>query len=351
MRAPRFVAAVAMVAGLGMSRSAWAGAAAKLTYVRGAGAERCAEESELRASVATRVGYDLFFPWARKMVVVQIEAAGPRGYRGQVQIVDERGVVIGQRLLATKSDDCADLTRALALTISIAVDDRSLEYIPPAKPDSSISVPNPSAGRPPSPVPATGEALEPISAPTPSAPVAPEQATDTDVSNDPGASRPPLFAVSIAPLVAFNTAPSPAIGGELDGTVRFDGFSLALGIRGDAPSSQSLAEGGGVSTWLMVGTLAPCVDFFSLGICGLAEVGSFGESGRSISRPRSESAAFAAVGGRVRLTVPLFGRTFFVSHADLVAVLTRHTVEIDGSVVFEMPAASLALGAGLGLNL
>ena len=55
-------------------------------YVRDQGATRCADEGELRAAVAARVGYDLFFPWARKTVVVQVERAKPSGYRGLVQI-------------------------------------------------------------------------------------------------------------------------------------------------------------------------------------------------------------------------------------------------------------------------
>lgn len=100
---------------------------AKLTYVRGPGAEACPDESELRRAVAARLGYDPFFPTAPQAIVAQIHARarpdGRRGYRGDVQIVNEHGIVRGERALETKSEDCAEMVRALALGISIAVDD------------------------------------------------------------------------------------------------------------------------------------------------------------------------------------------------------------------------------------
>src|SRR5579859_7764190 len=115
-------AAALALAAWGVSTSSWASPSAKLTYVRGSGAEKCPDEGALRKAVATRLGYDPFFPWATTTVVAEVTASR-RGFHGQVQILDEHGDLRGRRALDATSGDCADMVRALALAISIAVDD------------------------------------------------------------------------------------------------------------------------------------------------------------------------------------------------------------------------------------
>jgi hypothetical protein len=282
--------------------------------------------------VARRVGYDLFFPWAQKTVVVQVTTTQPSGYTGLVQIVDERGLLEGQRSIASKSDDCADLTRALALTISIAVDDRSLEYIPPPAPSNPAPPPAaPSVGTP-------GDAA--------GRPEAPASAPPASISRSPVS-----LAVWLTPLIAVGTAPSAAFAAEAEGTVRFGAFSLGLGMRGDAPASLSLAGGGSVTTWMLLATFAPCLDVpFHVASCALAEAGLFGASGHDIAAPHGDSGFFAAAGGRVMFTPSLGGGAFFVSHVDVLGALNRRAVDVNSAVVFTQPPVSLALGAGLGFH-
>jgi hypothetical protein len=321
------VCVLASVALLCTSDDALAGAAAKLTYVRQSGAERCAGEAQLREAVSARVGYDLFFPWAQKSVVVEVDAAKPRGYRGVVQIVDERGLVVGQRSLDSKSDDCADLIRALALTISIAVDDRSLEYVPPPAPAAAApdppAVESPPAARPDPPSEGPKEKPQPAS-PAPS----------------------PSFSAWVTPLVAIGPASSTAVGAEAEAAARFRNVSLGLGIRADAPAP---AAGGSVTTWLVAGTLAPCLHGpLHTSYCGLALAGWYAADGH-VTPPKQDGEPFLAAGGRVGLDVPLGRRVLFVSHADALAALTRFDVRVGDVSAFRVPAVSFALGAGLGV--
>jgi hypothetical protein len=332
MRFGRASFAVASVLCVCAPRQAFAGAAAKLTYVRDAGAERCADEERLRQAVAARVGYDLFFPWAQKTLVVEVRSSKPSGYQGVVQIVDEHGLVLGQRSLSSKGDDCDDLIRALALAISIAVDDRSLEYIPP-QPDPRVAEDPPQSSELAPPAPAPAPALE-----RPMDPPAPEAAPSTL-----------SFSVWVTPIVAFASAPAPAFGAQTEAVVGYRNASLGLGIRADAPASAPVSTGGSVSTWLAVATVAPCWrGLGGLSVCGLAAAGWFAAEGQ-VASPNRDGEVFLAAGGRVGFDAPVSRRLVFVSHVDALAALTRFDVKVSDVSVFRVPPVSVAVGAGLGL--
>jgi hypothetical protein len=299
--------------------------------VRDVGAERCADEGQLRQAVAARVGYDLFFPWAQKTVVVEVRAAKPSGYRGVVQIVDDHGLILGQRSLDSRGDDCADLIRALALAISIAVDDRSLEYIPPQADPPVAADPPPSSDSAPLPLPPAPAVAGPVDAPS--------QET---------APSPLSFSAWVTPFVTFDSAPSPALGAEAEAVARFGNASLGLGIRADAPASSSVPQGANVSTWLAAVTVAPCLRGpVGTSVCGLAAAGWFGAQGQ-VASPNRDGEIFAAAGGRVGFDAPLGRRLVFVSHVDALAALTRFDVKVSGAPVFRVPPISVAVGAGLG---
>src|SRR4051794_27128190 len=86
-----------------LTQEARATPSAKLVYVRGSGATTCPDETELRRAVATRLGYDPFFPAASKTVIAQVSRAGTvTGYHGRVQIVGDDGNIRGERELATR---------------------------------------------------------------------------------------------------------------------------------------------------------------------------------------------------------------------------------------------------------
>lgn len=173
-----------------VARTASASPSAKLVYVRGAGAETCPAEAELRKAVAVRIGYDPFFPVAQKTVVAQL-ARAPGGYRARVQIVGDDGTLRGERELATKGDDCGELTAAIALAVSVALDD--LDEPPPA------AAPAPPPAAAPAPPPPEVTVAPRVDRPPP--PVerpAPEART------------PIVLALAGGPTVAVGSAPAPA---------------------------------------------------------------------------------------------------------------------------------------------
>jgi hypothetical protein len=347
---PRALIALTVAAALFAARDASAGAAAKLTYVREPGAERCDDEATLRAAVAARVGYDLFFPWAPKTVVVDVARTTPRGYRSTVQIVDEDGLVLGARHLQTSSDDCADLTRALALTISIAVDDRTLEYIPVRK----ASPPPPAPTSPPvdsAPPPPVDSAPPPPVGTAPPPPPAPPSRPASLVDHSRASSPESPFVAWLTPTVAARVAPAVAAGAEIDASLRYAGLSVAMDARADLPASVALNRGGRVATWLFLVSAVPCVHWpYPLALCAVFGAGRFSESGSGVGSPRTEHALFASAGGRVAAELPIAGRLFLVGHGDVLAALTRHILQVDAQPVFTIPAVSLVVGVGVGAH-
>jgi hypothetical protein len=336
LRRRTFAAAVAALALVVGAPAASASPSAKLTYLRAEGAERCPDEAELKRAVAARLGYDVFFPWAKTTVVVEITRA-PKGFHGAVKFVDARGVVKGQRALDSKSDDCADVVRALALTVSIAIDDFGLDDVPkPAPAPEPAPVPEPEPEPEPAPEPAPSPAPAPEPAPAP----APVSATPP---------RRTELALWVAPTVSFGVAPAAAVGAHVDVDVRRGPLSIGLEARADLPSSAAAPQGGRVSTHLLLASVVPCVRALApLALCAVGSFGDFFESGAGLAAPSSGSAPFAAVGGRVAAFIPVTDRLFVATHVDVLAALTRHVVQIDDAEAFHVPPASATLGLGAG---
>jgi hypothetical protein len=102
----RFVAAWrVLLLALSFASSAAAVASSRLVYARSAGAESCPDEEQLRAAVIRRLGYDPFFVSATKTIVATIAPDG-NDLRGEVQLVDERGISIGLRSLKAPVSQC-----------------------------------------------------------------------------------------------------------------------------------------------------------------------------------------------------------------------------------------------------
>jgi hypothetical protein len=106
----------------------------RLVYIREQGTESCPEEMNLRMSVASRLGYDPFSPTASGAIVARLSRR-EEALSGSVEIIDEQGISRGRRELESRDDRCDELSRAMALSISIAVDpeysEREEEEPPP----------------------------------------------------------------------------------------------------------------------------------------------------------------------------------------------------------------------------
>jgi hypothetical protein len=326
-------ALVALTVSVGAPRPARASPSAKLTYLRGPGTEKCPNEAALRAAVAARLGFDVFFPWARRTVVAEI-ARGPRGYRAKLQIVGEDGVVLGVRAIDATSDSCEEVTRALALAISIAVDDFGLDDVPP----------------PPTPDPTPSPTDDPRTGPDGVQPAArnPRRTTERREVPSTTTSTPTnlRLSASLAPRVSFLLAPATSVGLEAAFDVRFPRpFSLGVDLRGDLPASS-----GGIETNVLAASLVPCVRAPSpLLFCAVGSLGEFHETGVGISHATSGDALCLTLGARVGVELPLGPRFFLLGDADGAFVLIRHEVTLGSAPPFRLPVLSPSLSAGAGV--
>lgn len=299
---------------------------AKLVYVRGAGTETCPDEAELRRAVATRIGYDPFFPVASKTVIAQVSKA-PQGYRARVQIVAEDGTVRGERELGTKGQDCGELVGAIALAISVALDD--FDEPPPAPP--SDPSPPPSSTVEPVPLPPRPPLREELVKPPP-----PAEGARVDLSGLAGIG------------VVAGTAPSVAASGQIAATLGLGPLGLRLDGRVDAPSGTGLRPNGRLSTTSVVGLLSVCVRGKIPFGCAGGGIGWITSTTEGLASPRTDGAAIgvAAIraGARIHVT-----KAFFIEPSGLVGMnLVRHDVLVDGQIAYELPflwgGASLLAG-------
>ncbi|MBX3190466.1 MAG: hypothetical protein KF819_25930 [Labilithrix sp.] len=304
---------------------------ARLVYVRDTGAEDCPDEPALRAAVAARLGYDPFFPHAAATLFAEVTREGGT-YRARVKLVDEGSVVRGARDLEHKGPRCADLVDAMALTMSIAIDPRSLTS-PPAP--SVVEEPPrqddpPPAEGPPAPPPAAVDAPPPRAA-------APEIA-----------SRVGLFA-TLAASGWFGAAPAPATGLTAGVGLRRDWLAVLVEGRFDLPSSREVAAGT-VETSLVAGSIAPC---FVRGVvfgCAVATLGSLSARARGITFPSSDDALHFLLGGRAGVAIPLSGAVEIRAHGDLLYAATPQILRIDGRDVYTLPRLGAGISAGFGVH-
>lgn len=298
---------------IGLCALACAGSAAafpstRLVYARGPGAEQCPDQAAVRKAVAARLGYDPFFPSSDKTIVARV-LREPDRLKGQVELVDEHGVEVGLREFSAEPEKCDDLIRAMALSISIAIDPKSDETYsqgPPDEPAEIAEKPPKSAPTPP-PAPNAGSKRVPEPARTIPRPSPAEQSRARVEAS-----------LGVAALGSLGTAPNPTLGATLFGALHWQAWSLALEARADLPST---GEERGVplrtSTW--AANAVPC---FHLGVGFGCAVGSLRWLGatRTDGGASVGTRAFWALGGRLGAELPLSARFSLLGYFDLMAV-------------------------------
>ncbi len=214
-------------------------------YARGPGAEQCPEQDVVRKAVATRLGYDPFFPASDKTIVARILRDSAR-LRGEVELIDEHGVELGLREFSAEANQCDDLVRAMALSISIAIDPKSAETYAQGPPDEP---PAESAKAPETAEPAEQRAPLPAPPIAPSPPLAPTPKTRNDDAPAPPASRHSeaselKWSAGLGVLGWFGVAPEPMPALFGFASARRGAWSLAFAGRASLPAT---TERSGVS--------------------------------------------------------------------------------------------------------
>jgi hypothetical protein len=332
----RYVVALVALAptSLGVG-AAHAAPTSRLVYSRSSDADSCPDEQALRRAVAARVGYDPFFAWATRTIVASITRSN-RAFVATVDLIDESGVSHGARTLHAEGE-CGELLDAVALAIAIAIDPQSLSRpsTPGAPPPAETEAPT---VRPPVEVVAPA-ATAPDAAPTP--PVV--RPSDLHASAT-------AFEASAGVAVSTGVAPGPAVGLALGAAARWRMLSLGLEGRIDAPSGKMAPGGGEVSSWLVLGAVAPCAHVAPFFGCALLQVGSAQTSGSGFPGTRSESLPWLATGGRLGVLFQVSEDVALRAHADVLANVDRQTLKLDGQDAWPAPLVTASLAIDMVLH-
>jgi len=317
---------------LAVAKSVHAASPARLIYARGLDAEKCPPESELRKSVTERIGYDPFYLVAKTTVIVQLGGAS-KGFRAYVQFVDENGFVIGERNIVSKDRNCAEMIRATALDISIALD----EITPPAPVLPTVE--SEPVVSPPSPV--IPSSAPPASVPPPSAPT---RSHEVAIAKKRTVLPKIRIHIGAGALSSFNSAPSLAFGGYAFLTWRWKSFGLGVEERFDLPASSALSGGGEVRSSLIVQSLVGCFYLSTPFVCAVGSVGSFHGGTDGLSSTNGGTVPFVSSGARIGFELPIEGGFFLRTHVDVAYVFTPNRIEVDRRDAFVVPRITAAFG-------
>ncbi len=282
----------------------------------------------MRDAVAARLGYDAFTPWALDTLFAELEQDG-NAFVARVKLVTPENVVRGSRTIRT-TGPCADLVPTLGLTISLAVDPMALtrkgppEGLPPTeRPVESFETP-----------PETAKPAARDSAPSPAAAKSEDEA-------------PLVWSIGAGAIGTIGSAPAPAVGALLFGRARLRDLSATLEARGDLPASATSDTGGGVSSWLLAGSVLLCAHEGGFFACPRGTVGRLAATGIDLSRPGQSAALWAEIGARLGYELALGGTYALRFGIDGGLNLTRYSFRIADVRVFDDPSISGGASASL----
>jgi hypothetical protein len=278
---------------------------ARLSYSRLRGAEHCPDDESLRNAVSARLGYPAFEESAAVSIAARVSASAT-GLEGQVEINGK-----GERRFFSAERNCQELSSTMALAISIAIDPQSLTRPRPVASSSPPEV---------APVPKT---------------VPQEPESSTELTATAGA----VASVASAPAVA----PGFVVGIH----ARWHSFSIGGETRVDLPAAgQNLA--GRFNTYLLIGSLLPCLHRSHFGACGVVSGGALRAAGEDLSDSRRVTLPYFALGARLQGEVS-FGRAFFIrAHLEASAPVTRASLAIGETEVWANPPVCGSIGLLLG---
>jgi hypothetical protein len=236
-----------------------------------------------------------------------------------VELVGESGLSRGKRELEATDGDCEKMARALALSISIAIDQ-----------DSSPTGSTERAGTaPPAGAPATPHRL--VAEDAPAKRPGREQPLPTSAG-----SRWSALAASAITLVGV--APRAAFGGALSYEWARGPAKVIGGARfASAPGGQ-VGAGAELSARLVAGELGLCWIQSVVEACAAGMAGANWLEGANLRSPRTSVGPFVALGTRALVAVPLSGAADMFAGGEAWGIATRVRAEVDGARVWSAPA-------------
>lgn len=299
-------------------------ASAELRYEREPGTESCPSETDLRASVAARLGYDPFVAKdGSDTISVRTRRKGTR-IEGIIERSSRGRTNAGRpTTIASNATDCVELGSSLAVALAIAVDPLSLTRPPP----------------PSAPPPAAAPAPEPAVAPPRNDPPAERPSSPAPPSEPPTRSR---LLVAAGPSIAASVLPaSPSFGARAALGMSRGMFEISVEGRFDPPVKVQ-DKVGAVEASLALATLVPCFHYrFAIG-CALASIGGLRGTGLGFDHTREDNTFYAAAGARVGAELAL-GDLFAIRGLLEGHVPLRPTrLEADVALIWSTPAFAFA---------
>lgn len=287
---------------------ALAEAKARLVYVRGDGADECPEELDLRLWVIARLGYDPFSPQASRVVLARVEQQ-LEALHGSVELVDRDGKATGRRELSSPLGRCQELARALALSISLAVDPERA-----SAPPKGVEEPPPrEPAEPPPPQETAPRAIDAVGP------------------------RPLHWFTSASLVGGVAILPAAALGGAVGVGLRADRFSLALEARALSSFAREVAPRGELSGALFGGGPVGCWWPGRFAGCLTTVVGAQRVGSAEISRPDSSTGLYWGIGARLMFQAPVSSSLRFTVAAEGLLNLSRNDVRLSNVEIWRAP--------------
>lgn len=276
-------------------------------------ATTCPDAAAITDAVTGRLGYDPFVAAGGDLRISVHFARNISGVSGQVLAFDAAGDPKGEKTIASKRGDCAEVAQAVTLTIALLLDPRSglVARPPPSKPE-----------------------------PDPLAPVAPPVAP-------PVPATPPSFVprARAGLLGTVGAEPAPSLAARVAFGVAQRRWSIDAELRADLPREATAGDRRATSG-LLLGALVPCLRSGAFAGCAVVAVGAL-RSEVSSSAPPTVTSLHVAGGPRAAFTLPLGSTVALVLDAEALFAFTRTTVRVDGVDVWSPPLVSAGLGAAL----
>jgi hypothetical protein len=310
-------------------------ASVTLTYARkDAATTSCPDEATFRGLVAARLGYDPFATGGSLALTVEFR---PRGSEmiGHLSLTGEQHESRGERTMRSDDNDCFELAASIALATAVAVDPEAVQ----------------TRRAPPAPPPTTPPPIAPPSAP-PSIPPLRPIAIDTPIAK----ARPSELGLRLDAGGTIAVGILPATRGGLRLGAAIDAGLWSIGVEGGAFFSGSRTSPfGTVSAYVLDGSLVPCLHHelaraFFLDSCAVGSLGGMFSHASQVTRSRSTTDLFAAIGPRAGLTVMPWPALGFAAAFDLLFSLSRVHLVIDDMGESHQVWASSTVGVAGGVS-
>lgn len=309
-----------------MTEIASASPAAKLVFARGANTDACPDERTFRAAVAVRVGYDPFFPYAKRTVITRLDAVRGGRFRARMEILDAAGALAGEKSFVSTGQDCEELVRTLALAVSLAIDVVEAPEPPEPEPEPELAPePEPEPSRVPEPSP---------SEPPPSFVVRPRIEDGPHFQPE----------VSATARGSVGLAPSPSLGLALGVALRRRPWSIGVEGRYDPSSVGQVDANVRLSIALLGASLLPCASWRALFGCATFTIGRLSAASSGIRNPASDEALFVSMGARVGAEVEATAALAFRAALDVAAAPIAHGAQVGLREVYETRVLHGSLG-------